>query len=98
MIMNETEKKVFNSLSEEEQNKVAGGGRISSDDELTEKQCERLKNMTSGATIKEDETVKSGTVPPYTVQLLYGMPLLPITPSNKLKPQRNNTETDNGPK
>ena len=42
--MNETEKKVFNSLSEEEQNKVAGGGRISSDDELTEKQCKRLKS------------------------------------------------------
>ena len=42
--MNEFEKQVFNSLSEEEQEKIAGGETINPDGDLTEKQCGKLKN------------------------------------------------------
>ncbi len=42
--MNEFEKQVFNSLSEKEQEKIAGGGDINSGDNLTEEQCDELRN------------------------------------------------------
>ena len=42
--MNEFEKQVFNSLSEEEQEKIAGGETINPDDDLTKEQCDKLKD------------------------------------------------------
>ena len=42
--MNEFEKQVFNSLSEKEQEKIAGGETINPDDDLTKEQCDKLKD------------------------------------------------------
>ncbi len=41
--MNKFEKQVFNSLSEEEQEKIAGGENIHPDKDLTKEQCSRFR-------------------------------------------------------
>ena len=83
--MNEFEKQVFNSLSEEEQEKIAGGGDINPDDDLTKKQCDELRNAAKTTRPKVVRDLAPLNSP--TVQLLYGLPR-PKGPNWPIKPQK----------
>ena len=83
MTMNKFEKQVFNSLSEEEQEKIAGGGGISPDDDLTKKQCDKLRN--AAKELKPNVIDLSSLQNPI---IMYGlsMPRNPHWPTKPTKP------------
>ncbi len=82
--MNEFEKQVFNSLSEEEQEKIAGGGDINPDDDLTPEQCDELRN----AATKAEPGVPSIVPQTPNLTLKYGgpNPHWPTKPTKPLQP------------
>ena len=86
--MNEFEKQVFNSLSEEEQEKIAGGGDINPDDDLTKEQCDKLKDAaTSTALSQRIRDLLKNRPEMFTVVAYYGVPR-PKGPNWPIKPQK----------
>ncbi len=80
--MNKFEKQVFNSLSEEEQEKIAGGGNISPGDDLTKEQCGKLKNAAIISNIsKHPEFIHNALI-------AYGGPMPVILPHCPTKPTK----------
>ena len=101
--MNKFEKQVFNSLSEEEQGKIAGGGDVGPDDDLTSEQCDKLRNAAANA-IKPEVTDLLLQKP----MLMYGLPipgsphwrskkrsLQPLDPVTPEETQQNTTSDPN---
>ena len=95
--MNEFEKQVFNSLSEEEQEKIAGGGDISPDDDLTKEQCDELRNAAKKAKPKATDLLLQKPM-----LLKYGGPGLrdwyrpikrPLQPLNPVTPEETQQST-----
>ncbi len=95
--MNEFEKQVFNSLSEEEQEKIAGGGDINPDDNLTKEQCDKLKDMTQNSKISQHiRDLLKNRPEMFTTKVAYGGPGLrdwyrpikrPLQPLNPVTPE-----------
>lgn len=68
--MNRAEKEVFAALSEEDQEKIAGGAVIDENTELTEKQCSQLKEL-----LEKNPIADPDKKPVYRpVMLCYGGP------------------------
>ena len=83
--MNEFEKQVFNSLSEEEQEKIAGGGDINPDDDLTKEQCDKLRN--AAKTTRPKLVRDLAPLDPTMLRVMYGLPM-PGGPRWPIKPQK----------
>ena len=85
--MNEFEKQVFNSLSEEEQEKIAGGGDINPDDDLTKEQCDKLKDAATSTALSQHTKDRLAAIN----IMAYGVPMpggtaLPIKLQKPLQP------------
>ena len=85
--MNEFEKQVFNSLSEEEQEKIAGGGDINPDDDLTKEQCDKLKDAATSTALSQRIRDLLKNRPEIFTVVAYGVPM-PGVPYWLIKPQK----------
>lgn len=84
--MNETEKKAFEMLSEEEKDQVSGGAKIDGTTELTDRQCSALKGR-----IKEKPIFLNINFDPILVQ--YGGPGMFKLPS--IQPPKQEEDQEN---
>ena len=86
--MNEFEKQVFNSLSEEEQEKIAGGGDINPDDDPTKEQCDKLKDAATSTALSQRIRDWLKNHPKIFPHVAYGIrkPHWPIKPTKPLQP------------
>ncbi len=86
--MNKFEKEAFNALSEEEQNKIAGGS-VNADEEMTEDQCNELKK----AVFKIDDIDKE-KLEVLTKCIAYGCPMPNIPDFKTILQKKQDIDTD----
>lgn len=102
--MNKFEKQVFNSLSEEEQEKIAGGGDISPDDDLTKEQCDKLKDAATSTALSQRNRDLLENRPEMFTVVAYGVPMpggphwpiklqKPLQPLNPVTPEETQQST-----
>jgi len=86
--VNKFEKEAFNALSEEEQNKIAGGS-VNANEEMTEDQCNELKK----AVFKIDDIDKE-KLEALTKCIAYGCPMPNIPDFKTILQKKQDIDTD----